>query len=112
VSTSRFPMAVTRLLASAAMLFLTSCAASRVAKPVPSLTQEDVLRLADTAMLRERSDTSEGHDTPKYRPERGAWWVVYFGPRNVLDADELVVIDDRTRKACAQGAATVNGPCT
>ena len=53
-------------------------------------------------------------DTASYFPSAAGdqWSFNYNGPPNVLDAEELVVINDRTRKACIQGAEVVNGPCT
>ena len=80
----------------------------------PRLTSKQVSSLAAAALGRSGEVVSRFKARePSYDPEKKAWSVFFIqsAPPLIVDGDKLVVIDDRTSKACVQFVMAV-GPCT
>jgi hypothetical protein len=81
----------------------------------PSLSVQEVSAIADRA-FKESMSHVEHYDAekPEFRPGDHLWLVLYRqnGPPYIPDGNMMVIVNDRTRKACVQQTMLPPRPCT
>jgi hypothetical protein len=82
--------------------------------PAPRLSAEQASSLAAAAFAKsgERVSHYKG-GKPQFSEATRIWWVFYIqsDPPYVVDGDMLVIVNDRTRRACVQQATAPSRPC-
>jgi hypothetical protein len=90
-----------------------AAAAEKQSPPARQLTPDRVLELAIAAFSRTDAGSRPYRPLPpEFHADTSAWWVRFAqtGSWVKVDGDMLVVIDDRTGRACVQQFAAV-GQC-
>jgi hypothetical protein len=84
-------------------------------RPAPILSARQVSSLAAAAFARSGETVSHYKaGKPQFSEASGIWWVFYIQskPPFVVDGDMMVVVNDRTGRACVQQAMAPPRPCT
>ena len=101
------------LVATALACTLAACVSSLAVRSEPHLSPDRAAALASAAFaLYAPASSSYKSDSPQYVPAKRVWWVFFYAGEWSLDPQKgfVVVIDDRTEKACTQSAAD-SGRC-